>query len=187
MYSLSIFLAPHFTHLNGTETNKKTKRFTREGTRSGGPRRVDRARDKAEEIAVEVVNERGEDHEDGVGLHRRAWQACPSEVVVASSSSAAIALVVVAVGGLHGDGVNGSRELYLADSVVGVLRGGEGMGSLWVLCGFLVPSLKQLQPAENQWKEQNSLYYCSNYTFSTLNPTSHRQSFGSLSAVGLSP
>ena len=39
-------------------------------------------------------------------------------------------LVVVAVGGLHGDGVDGSRELDLADGVVGVLRGGEGMVSL---------------------------------------------------------
>ena len=39
-------------------------------------------------------------------------------------------LVVVAVGGLHGDGVDGSRELDLADGVVGVLGGGEGMVSL---------------------------------------------------------
>ncbi len=45
------------------------------------------------------MNERGEDHEDGVGLHRRAWQACPSEVVVASSSSAAIAHAVEAAFG----------------------------------------------------------------------------------------
>ena len=39
-------------------------------------------------------------------------------------------LVVVAVGGLDGDGVDGCREFNLADGVVGVLRGGEGVVSL---------------------------------------------------------
>ncbi len=41
--------------------------------------------------------------------------------------------VVVAVDGLHGDGVDGSREDDLLDGVVGVLRGGEGMVNLHVL------------------------------------------------------
>ena len=55
-----------------------------------------RAGDKTEEVAVEVVYERGEYHEDGVGFHGRAWQACPSEVVVGSSSSPAKAHAVEA-------------------------------------------------------------------------------------------
>ena len=39
-------------------------------------------------------------------------------------------LVVVAVGSLHGDGVDGSREGNLLNGVVGVLGGGEGVVSL---------------------------------------------------------
>ena len=39
-----------------------------------------RACHQAEEVAVEVVDEGGENHEDGVGLHRGAGQAAPAEV-----------------------------------------------------------------------------------------------------------
>ena len=63
-------------------------------------------------------------------------------------------LVVVAVGSLNGDRVDGSRELDLLDGVVGVLRGGEGRGSTGLLCEFFVPSMKRLQCTENQRKAQ---------------------------------
>ena len=63
-------------------------------------------------------------------------------------------LVVVAVGCLDGDGVDGSREDDLLDGVVGVLRGGEGRGSTGLLCEFFVPSMKRLQCTENQRKAQ---------------------------------
>lgn len=39
-----------------------------------------RACHQAEEVAVEVVDEGGENHEDGVGLHLGAGQAAPAEV-----------------------------------------------------------------------------------------------------------
>ncbi len=59
-----------------------------------GPQSESRTGDKAEKIAVEVVYERSEYHENGVCLHLRTGQVGPIEVVVASSSSAAVAHAV---------------------------------------------------------------------------------------------
>ena len=47
-----------------------------------GPQSESRTGDKAEKIAVEVVYERSEYHENGVCLHLRTRQAGPAEVVV---------------------------------------------------------------------------------------------------------